>query len=101
VADLSRIYILEERRYSLNGDMLQIVVNDEAGSPLKLVNGLADFQAVAVFQDFTQQNSLGPADIWSDLRSIQIELRGSVAGGDGTIERTWSNEIMPRNILSQ
>ena len=101
VADLSRIYILEERRYSLNGDMLQILVNDVAGTPLKLVAGVDDFQAVAVFQDFTQQNSLGPADIWSDLRSIQIELRGSVAGGDGTIERTWSNEIMPRNILSQ
>ena len=101
VADLSRIYILEERRYSLSGDMLQILVNDLTGTPLKLVANVADFQAVAVFQDFTQQNSLGTGDIWSDLRSIQIELRGSIVSGDETIERTWSNEIMPRNILSQ
>lgn len=101
VTDLCRLYILEERRYALNGGILQIVVNDVTTSPLKLVSAIDGFQVAAVFQDFSQQDTLGTADVWSDLRSIQIELTGSVINEGNKIERTWTNEIVPRNILSQ
>jgi len=101
VADLCRLYMLEERRYTLSGGRLQIVVNDVTTSPLNVVSHVDGFQAVAVFQDFSQQNTLDTSDVWSDLRSIQIELSGSVVNDGETIERTWTNEIMPRNVLSR
>ena len=34
-------------------------------------------------------------------RSIQLDLRGTAPVGQEVIERTWSNDVMPRNILSR
>lgn len=100
VANQCRIYILEERRYRLSADLLQLVIN-AAGQPFNVVDGVEGFQALANFQDGTQQASLGVADIWSSLRSIQIDLAGTADYRQQELERSVSTEFFPRNVLSQ
>ncbi len=97
----SRIYILEERRYDLGNGVLRIIVNQDAGNPVNVTNDMEDFQAVAVFQDGSQQNSLGPADVWSDLASIELTLHAKAPVRNRFIEEIWAIEALPRNILSR
>jgi type IV pilus assembly protein PilW len=96
-----RIYLLEERRYRLSGDTLQLVLNDDASDPVNLLDRVSGFQATAVFQDGTEQTTLGASDLWTDLRAIRIRLDGRVILDSGEpIERGWVTEVMPRNVLS-
>jgi type IV pilus assembly protein PilW len=100
VNQLCRLYLLEERRYRLSGDMLQIELNGDPATPLRLAAGFDDFQASALFQDFSEQDSLGPADGWADLRAVRLELSGTARHGGELLRRSWTNEVMPRNVLS-
>ncbi len=97
----SRIYILEERRYDLGNGVLRFIVNQDAVNPVNVTNDMEDFQAVAVFQDGSQQNSLGPADVWSDLASIELTLHVKAPVRNRFIEEIWAIEALPRNILSR
>lgn len=101
VDDQCRVYLLEERRYELSADLLQITINGAITSPLHIVQGMRDFQALANFQDGTQQASLGAADVWSDLRSIEVRLDGQVDNRGELIERSLAAEFFPRNVLSR
>ena len=93
--------LLEERRYELNDHLLQVTINGDTANPVNLVDHLDDFQAVAVFRDGSRADSLDHDDVWSQLRAIQISVDGSIEIRSGTLRRSWSNEIMPRNILSR
>ncbi len=97
----SRIYILEERRYDLGNGVLRMIVNEDAVNPINITNDMEDFQAVAVFQDGSQQNSLGAADVWSDLASIELTLHARSPVRNRFIEEVWAVEALPRNILSR
>jgi type IV pilus assembly protein PilW len=103
----SRVYILEERRYRMNGDVLQLVVNDDDTQPVNLVDTLEDFQIRALYKpdppDPTPPpaESFGFGDAWTDLRAVEVTVEGRVPVKDRFIERAWTAEIMPRNVLSQ
>ncbi len=102
VTDEPRVYLLEEKRFELNDDVLQVVLNDDDSTPLRLADGFEQFQLVAKFQDLSEQTSLGFADVWSELRAIEVNLSGHALVKNGrSIERAWSSEIMPRNVLSR
>ena len=74
---------------------------------MNLVDGISDFQARVVFLDGTRQDALSPAngdtwsDIWSRLRGIEISLNASADFKGTTMNRNWTSEVMPRNILSR
>jgi hypothetical protein len=99
-ADQPRVYILEERRYRLNGDLLQLIINADDTNPLSLVDQIVDLQLAATMQDGSQLASFGFADVWSDLRAIDLTLRGRRGEGDRTVTTEWASEIVPRNVLS-
>lgn len=101
VANQCRVYLLEERRYELLGGTLQVLVNGDVVNPVHLVEGIGDLQLTAFFQDGTSSPSLGFSDVWSDLRGIGVELSGSAETNGVTIDRVWSSEVLPRNVLSR
>ena len=40
-------------------------------------------------------------NVWQELKAIEVTLTGSVPAGRGkTVQREWSSQIMPRNVLS-
>ena len=98
--DRPRVYLLEERRYRLVDGVLQLIVNGEDPNPLNMVEQIQDIQIVAAFQDGTTQTTLSFADVWAELRAIDLTIRGQSVYDDGVLESTWSSELMPRNVLS-
>jgi len=99
--DNCRIYLLEERRYRLSGDTLQLILNNDDSDPVNLLDSVSGFQALAVFKNGTEQTTLDASDLWTDLRALQIRLEGKIILESGEwIERGWVTEVMPRNVLS-
>ncbi len=100
-ANLSRIYILEQRTYSRNGDLLEYLENGDTLTPVNLVPRVNDFQARAFLQDGTVRNSFGGGDDWSALQSVEITLscRSTVDGR--TMTRAMTTRYFPRNVLSR
>lgn len=110
VEDLPQIFLLEERRYQLDGDLLQLVVNQDEVHPLNLVDGIEEFQLRARFRipappaapvEPAPWDSFGHGDDWTVLRAIEVRVHGRVIFKDESIEREWSSEILPRNVLSR
>ena len=95
-----RVYILEAKRFRLDGDILQSVVNDDTSNALNLVNHIGGFQVRAFLKDGTVQDSLGSGQYWTDLKSIEVTLQGSSELQLREMERTVATHFFPRNILS-
>lgn len=100
VVNLSRIYILEERTYTLSGTTLQLTI-DGTPTTLDIVDSIDDLQALVNLQDGTTQASLGTADLWAQLASIEVSLVGVGRHRDAPLVRELSTAVFPRNVLSQ
>ncbi len=103
LADQSRLYILEERRYRLTGDLLQLIVNGDVTNPTNLVDRMQAFQVRAIYPAATL-DSLRAGDVgynWVGMDSIEVQLEASVPYRDRQVARAWTSRIMPRNILSR
>ena len=97
MTEQSSLYLLEERRYRVTDEgVLEIVVNDDANNPQRIVNGLDTFSITAVLADGSERTDFGvdAGDDWKDLRAIKIELKGEKG-------RTLSSQFFPRNALSR
>ncbi len=101
LANQPRVYMIEERRYRLQGDILQAVIDGDAADVQQLVPNVTDFGLQARFRDGTTQTALGFADVWSDLEAIEVSVAMSVPHGDTFVDRTRSFEVLPRNVLSR
>lgn len=95
-----RVYMLEAKRFRLDADILQSVINDDTANALNLVNHIEDLQIRAFLKDGTIVNSLTGGVYWTDLESLEVTLVGEAAFGDRTMERTVVTHYFPRNILS-
>jgi type IV pilus assembly protein PilW len=99
-SDQPRVYIIEQKRYLLTGDVLQYVVNEDTAHPYNLVNHLTDFQTQALMSDGTTLNSMPSTTDWTKLQSLQVTLTGSATFSGRTLRRTVTSRFFPRNILS-
>lgn len=95
----SRMYLLEERRYFVEGVVLKLTENGAEVSAAKgVVAGVKDFQVRAqangawVTGDFPQGGQS-----WRDLEGLELKLKVRV----GQVERELVTKALPRNVLSQ
>ena len=95
-----RVYLLEERRYELSGDVLQFVVNGSTASPFLLLHDVIDFQVRGVLEGGTVVDSLSASDDWSALAGIDVSVTGSVIENGQMRTRTVTSTFFPRNVLS-
>ncbi len=101
VANQCRLYFLEERRYQLNGDLFELVVNGDTARPQTIANEIVNFQATANMKVGAPKTTFGAGDSWSDLRGIQVSLESEVPLRDTVLHRSWQSEILPRNVISK
>jgi type IV pilus assembly protein PilW len=94
-----RVYILEQRTFRLQGDVLQVIVNNDTSGALNLVNRIRDLQVQAVFKDGSVQSTLA-GRVWTDLESIDITLVAGESFDGRDMNRTVETRFFPRNILS-
>jgi type IV pilus assembly protein PilW len=102
LADQCRVYVLEERRYRLSGDVLQVVV--DAQDALSLVDDIADFQLLAHLKPTAANPAPTPLDAfdgldWTDLQTIQVTVAGRAELRTRTLTDGWTARILPRNTL--
>lgn len=93
-------YILEEWRFSLSGDVLQLVENGNTGSPARIAFGLTDLQVRVELLNGTSVDNFEPPLRWEDVRYIEIALAGATFASGERLERTLRSRIFPRNVLS-
>jgi len=95
-----RIYIIEQKRFLMSGDMLQYIFNEDTAHPVNLVNHLTDFQVRALLDDGTAANTMPVTSDWTHLQSIEVKLVGTATFSGRTMRRTLMSRFFPRNILS-
>jgi prepilin-type N-terminal cleavage/methylation domain-containing protein len=99
--DQPRIYILEERRYRLRDDVLELVINGSTDSALRAVSGITALTAQYILDDDSVVDVL-PADTsWRNIRGVSVRLTSSEERGREGTERTLASTFFPRNILSR
>ncbi|MCP3982235.1 MAG: prepilin-type cleavage/methylation domain-containing protein [bacterium] len=100
VTENSRLYFLEERTYEIQDGVLQMIEDGDAANPVRLVDDVTDFQVRALFQDGSSQDAFGAGDDWTDLRAIEVTLASAVEHRNHMLAKSWTNEILPRNVIS-
>jgi type IV pilus assembly protein PilW len=96
----SSIYVLEEWRYRIRNNVLQIVLDQDTTNALNVVDGVTDFQVSALMQDGSTRLTFIPGDNWSQLKSISVSVTGRDTALGKTLNRTLAANFFPRNILS-
>ena len=93
-------YILEEWRFELIDDTLQLVRNQHFDAPVDLAYQIQNFQVRIVMQDDTVLDSFDASDGWTMIKSVQISLTGEETFEGKDFTRTLTTRFFPRNILS-
>jgi len=100
VAEMCRVYLLEERLFRMNEDLLQYLPSDDPANPINLVDHLTDLQINAILVDGSIQSAFTASDAWDNLRAIEITVSGEAQVRQETVSRTLSARYFPRNVLS-
>lgn len=95
-----RAYVLEQRTYEIDAEVLRFINDDDTSNPVNLIHDITEFQIRAVLVGGALQDSFTPADNWADLESIEITLSGRSDSGERPISRTVTTRLFPRNVLS-
>jgi hypothetical protein len=93
-------YVIEEWQFSLNGDTLQMVIDNDTANPINIVNGLTGFNVEIELDDSSLLSSYAEGDDWSDIALVHISLTGAKTSGGRTVSRTLNGSFFPRNVLS-
>lgn len=96
----ANLYVLEEWKYRILNNTLQIIVDQDTANALDVVDNVNNFQVIARLQSGATQNSFGVTDNWSTLESLEISISGLDSYEGSNIQRTLSSRFFPRNILS-
>lgn len=94
------VYILEEWRYKVASNMLQVIQNRDSANPLNVSFNISDFQVVVTMQDGTTKTAFTTADPWTSISTVQVTVTGSDHYAGNTTTKTLSTQFFPRNILS-
>jgi hypothetical protein len=100
IAEQCRLYMLEERRYTLVNGVLQFVENQGTAPALHVAGYLTDFQVRAVLNDGTVQDTFDGSTPWSDLAAVEVTLSGAATTERRSVARSETSRYFPRNILS-
>lgn len=94
------LYVLEEWRFRMTGDQLELLQNGDTASPLKIMYGLENFQVRVKKQDGTTVNSFSNTAGWSDTEYVEVQLNGIDSFQKQARRAEMIAKFMPRNILS-
>jgi len=95
-----RVYVLEEHRYQLTGGVLEYLVDGDGANPVRLVDGMVDFQVSATLTDSSVVSAFAATDDWSELQSIEIQLTGEAEAPRRNIRKTLAARFFPRQVAS-
>ncbi|MBB6098244.1 type IV pilus assembly protein PilW [Deinobacterium chartae] len=103
------LYIMEERKYTLNPTTKRLTLEENEGAPQDIVANVNDFKVFAykrtvdsnVVQKITTSFGANAGDKWKDLAYVEITLAGQDSRSGQRVNRTMTEIAVPRNILSK
>lgn len=101
----SSIYLLEERKFTLADNILQLSIDGK--TPEKLVNQLSTFEVKAVLPgtpDIEKGTFPETGDRWNQIKSIKVNLTATAPPAQLNIKNSRlqaSGKFFPRNTLSR
>lgn len=107
-ANNALIYILEERSYALNGDVLTLTENRQTPA-LRITNNVEEFQ-VDVVTDSATLNSFNPGLFevtdWQSIKYLDVSMEAADTSDSNLVtldqdQRQISSKFFPRNALSR
>jgi type IV pilus assembly protein PilW len=96
---LARLYLLEERRYTLQNGILQLILNDDTRNPLRLVDRVTNFRVAVRTRSGTRYldySSAPSQESWRNIAAIEVAITVQDRGQ----RRELTAEYLPRNVLS-
>lgn len=97
----SVVYLLEEWKFQVNNDYLELIQDNDTSNPLNVAFGITDFQISAAMNDGTTKTAFTSSDNWTNLRTLRITLEGEDTTSKGkTFTSSLSSDYFLRNILS-
>jgi hypothetical protein len=100
-AGIGAVYILEEWRFRVQNNYLQLIQDGDTANPLNVAFGITDFQVTLSMADGTTLTSFAAVDNWSQIRTVNITLIGNDALPKGQIiNSSLTSNFFLRNILS-
>ena len=94
------IYLIEEWKYDVVGDRLQVTINQDSANPLSVAFGITGFQTSITLNDNSTVTAFARGDAWTNIQSIALALSGTDSALGKSYVRTLTTTIFPRNILS-
>lgn len=115
---ISRIYLLEEKKYQLDEDeILRMIIDDKES--VSLVGGISSFEATVLVEDPASKNNnqkqaaifkntFNFSDDWTTIKSVEVTLESTnPSDADSAINSRKSpdglrltRQFFPRNVLS-
>lgn len=100
----SRIYILEERLFRVNNEVLQMVINGDTNNPQNIIDNVTNFQVQAnlngtAVEAVTVNNSTNNA--WWTTRWVELSLTARENLPGRSLSRTEQGRFFSRNFLSR
>ncbi len=99
--EFPRIYILEERRYRLSGEVLELVINGDEDGALRAVAGITGMVAQYVLDDDSVVDVLPSDASWRNIRGVTVTFTSAEEQGREATDRTLASTFFPRNVLSR
>ncbi|MGK7882010.1 MAG: PilW family protein [Crocosphaera sp.] len=117
----SRIYLIEERRYRLRNNNLELIIDNDEEQASSIVGNLEAFQVIAHIQQDLSLNSsqqytctvippnnssscnatLPNPYVWSQIKFIEIKPKVLISNYySSSLETEQSQKVFPRNILN-
>jgi len=96
----SSIYMLEEWRFRISGENLELVTNQDFAVPAVLAFGVTGFEVSAEKEDGTLSTSFPATEDWTTLRLISSRITLSERQGAHNFTRAIDGYFFPRNVLS-
>jgi type II secretory pathway pseudopilin PulG len=96
----SVMYLIEEKKYQKNGDILELIEDGDTANPLKISFGITDFNIEIALQDNTTLTTFTTANNWNDIKYIQVSIAGQENTAHELLNSELTGKFFPRNILS-
>jgi prepilin-type N-terminal cleavage/methylation domain-containing protein len=96
----SAAYLLEEWRFEVAGDTLQLIRNQDNSDPVNVSFEISGFQIAVNMQDGTAKTSFAATDTWTAIQNVAVTLSTTASFAGNDVSRTLTSNFFPRNVLS-
>lgn len=100
LANTASIYILEEWTYRVQGDILQLVENQNVTTPYNVSFGIRNFQVSITDTAGTTYTGFNTTNNWKLIRTVTVDITGQEVFQKKNMLRTLTGTYFPRNVLS-